>query len=479
MRAIRIRKISILLFLFASLACAAQPNGPPSPTFECPAQQRGDDLKVWTGNLLITNAGDLNFLSTFHRVDGDLMITAPDVQTLVLENLCFVDGDLHIEGNDDLWSFNFPVLGHVDGGLRIYNNPKLEWVYLNELRSISDSLTVLDNDELVYLGLGAVGEIGGDLWISAVGDLTQLNMTYLSTVGGEFRVANADAILELDLRALKHVHDDIVIRNNTSLTAIYFGNMDTLAEQLRVEDNPWLRTIDLKKKAPAKSISIDALPVLQSLDLSDTKSMEGGLFVTDSSQITSIDLSGLEVAKAQIRLRHLDSLEALHLPNLSQADGALQFYKTGLQSLSLPALEHIKDSLYLENSKLIEAIDLPLLRHIEGNLDIDRLDLVTEFTLPNLERVDGLFTVRSMPILQSFSSPTLTEVGNLEMWQNESLEDFNLPELTHAEAIYIRKNEMLSHCIVNELVERLIAQGFEGPVHVELNGTELPQQSCD
>jgi len=156
-------------------------------------QNDGDDSvkPVWDDNYTITSSDDVQALSGYAEVTGNLEIGGGVFYSLQeLEALISVGGDLVIT------NYAFPNLSGLDnltsvgGNLHIHNNAALTSLSgLENIDSVGAQLAISGNAILASLsGLDNLTSVGGNLAIIVNATLTSLGLPILCSVNNDFNI---------------------------------------------------------------------------------------------------------------------------------------------------------------------------------------------------------------------------------------------------------------------------------------------------
>jgi hypothetical protein len=259
-----ILKFILILILTAFIGHGCSRSGPDDssvPTrpnncyFENPGPSRNDD-GILKSSYWITNKCDLDTLSGYTKVVGDLTIRSNSLMSLTgIESLASVGGRIIITDNAILTSLEgLEGLTSVGGDLEIAGNDGLTNLEgLENVTSVGGDLEIRGNADLTNLeGLENVTSVGGDLGIIGNAGLTSLkgleNLTFvgqmnigynnsltnlqslenLTSVGRNFDIFKNIALTSLELNRLNHVGDSFSISGNQELCT-------SLAEDLKAQ----------------------------------------------------------------------------------------------------------------------------------------------------------------------------------------------------------------------------------------------------
>lgn len=318
------------------------PSSSSSDTSAAGSTGASDGCGVHQGDLIITDATDLDSLACIVEVTGSLKILKTQSLTSFaqLANLKVVGDDVDIGENaalidlDGLSGLVTAKGGDSFGEITIYYNPSL--VDITGLHSLAviDSLVILGNDALADL-TGPQGPIVGKL-----------------KKGWNFALSGNDALESLDsLAALENFSDKLFLTENSKLADISMLELivDPTAEfDLYIVDNPaLLDLVGLDLITHAREVQVRNNALLKNMvGLGGLESVSLNLYIMDNPGL--MDLTGLEALTdarifriennpSLLALTGLDSLktisQALQIGNCTTAGNAALTDLHGLEQL--------------------------------------------------------------------------------------------------------------------------------------------------
>jgi hypothetical protein len=158
----------------------------------------GSDAECPTviGSMTIENSWDVDAISGYCRVTGDLRIIAA--------GLTNVDG--------------LAALQSVGGELRIESNTAMTAVRLPALTAVGGTLAFWDNDVLTSVDLPALASTGGSLYVGAMATMTAIDLPLLETIGGDLTIRDNPSLTRLAMPALASVAGAVAISIDSALT---------------------------------------------------------------------------------------------------------------------------------------------------------------------------------------------------------------------------------------------------------------------
>jgi hypothetical protein len=259
----------------------------PLTSFDCDAPV-GPEEVVHEGDFVATSPTDINELSGFTRVTGDVTLNA-GVAAIALENLACISGRLVVEQNETLESFSLPKLATVGydplsagsgSSVQIASNPQLTNVDLGGLVSTENGVVISNNKKLMIINLDRLERVEIPWWHG-------------------MHVTGNDALVELALPALSVVAT-LVVAENASLERLEVPFVDVIAA-IDITDNPKLKLLYFPS-----TIGLLA-------DQSGLNNDYDHLVVTGNAALETISLPGLSGA-TQLTITENPSLDLLHLP---------------------------------------------------------------------------------------------------------------------------------------------------------------------
>lgn len=446
-------------------------TGPPPSSPDCT-----NATEVHEGPFTIEQVADIETLSGFSTIAGDLIVHIRDVTDLSVDCLQVIEGELRVaspkkSNNERLTTLTFPALTETYG------------------------LTLEFNDVLSALSLPALQHVGGDIMVfSYTNALTGVSLPALETVAGDFVVQFNSALTSMPLPSLHTVDGDLVFEQNPSLSWILLPALTSVdelkisralieslslpalahADQLSLQDNPLLAIVDgpllvspggllvqdndvlldlgLPLETVGGDLHVEDNPLFTALTVSGLQAVDGDLTFKQNPGLTSLELPALLTVGGDLYIGHNPALFSMSLPLLTTIVGDLDLYAnvslaevtlpaltsikmlsmeyTEISSLSLPALITAERCLIRTNPQLT-TVSVPALEATTSYIWVEDNAALPELTFPSLSLVDDRVTVRSNESLVSLSMPALNHVTrNLEISDNPVLTNLDFPELT-------------------------------------------------
>ncbi|HEB31216.1 MAG TPA: hypothetical protein ENI15_10140, partial [Spirochaetes bacterium] len=207
---------------------------------------------VWRGDFIVEDMDDLEFISRYDSIIGDLSIKDTSLTDLdPLENLTRVDGSLSIRYNSSLASISgLNSLTFIGEELVIQGNSSLiikdEVEAFAKLSSLG-SLKVWINSQLEELGnLKGINSIEGniDIWANAaLNDLSALEN--ITTVGGYLNLKDNPLLTDLTgLSSISTIGGYLKIEHNVGLESLDgLSSISTIGGNLEIMQNYELTSI--------------------------------------------------------------------------------------------------------------------------------------------------------------------------------------------------------------------------------------------
>lgn len=179
--------------------------------FSAQSAELGATYNQILGTLHVDANADLSWVC---QVEGDVLVKQGPT-TVALDRLTHVTGDFIANSGTGLLSLSAPVLETVDGDLRIEGQ-----------------------DQLADLELAEVITVGGDLIVTDSAGFQRLAFSDLRTVGGDFRVERNSEMTHFDCSRIESIGLDFTISENKSITEFSCGTVLTdLGGSLSFDDN--------------------------------------------------------------------------------------------------------------------------------------------------------------------------------------------------------------------------------------------------
>lgn len=298
------------------------------------------------GVVLVESAADLDAIVDCEVMQGQLTVQgADDLVAFSLPNLREIAGPIHFNGNANLVSVRFDALEIADHagsdrtrqeGIAFQLNPKLESVSLSALTTIGSATRPV--------GLGA--------WLN--GELKTLETPALERIFGALSFSNT-RLESLSFPRLKRL-TELALSDNTPLREVSLPSLETISDSLRVSGQDLLGTL--------------ALPKLRSIG--------------------------------------------------QQERGVIELVRTGVTELDLPELESVALGVTLEENFALASVVFGGPMDVLPLLYVDRNPSLVTVSVPQVLEI-GTFRVRTNKSLTALEFDALRKVDGLEVTANEKL----------------------------------------------------------
>ena len=238
--------------------------------------------------------------------------------------------------------------------------------------------------------------ISGHLTLSSPGEVS---LPSLRSVAGHI-IADGGALTTLDLPSLVSVGGEILLRDNSALTSFSAPSLSLIPGGFTVSDNVALTTME----TPLLSSVLDHFnltnqAVLSSLDISSLTSVDGKFSVSDNAMLLSLSAPSLASVDGEFSVERNDALLALEAGSLSSSKQFFVRNNEVLTTLTLPALESVRDDFSVSSNPSLVTLTLPVLESVRDDFSVSSNPSLVTLTLPVLESVRDTFSVSSNPSL--------------------------------------------------------------------------------
>jgi hypothetical protein len=263
----------------------------------------------------------------------------------------------------------------------------------------------------------------------------------VEAITGDLTIHFAGAIQSLQLPSLRVVGGTLSIHFLNHATRVELPQLRSVAGTLRVSAVAQLSSLDLSALQVAGAIEIRDNPTLRSLRLPGVTELRGNLTVR-GNPLTELDLSNLQ-SVAGLTLANL-RVDGIALPNLRQV-GSVAITASTSASLSAPALRTALGGVSISGLAQLRTLALTALTTVERDLIVRDLPQLTELALPALETLGGSLDVASHAALAQLSAPRLPAVGSLLLTGNPALATVALPALASVrDQLQLRGNRAMA-----------------------------------
>lgn len=448
--------------------------------------------------------GDLNLGLTFD-VDGNLIpLGNASLQTLDLDALEEIGGDLIAVGNDALETLrDMEELVTLGGDVVVGGNAALENLELPPLllalpgdlnagvfRRPDGATFVLGNGTESF-GSPAYTAIEGDLLLGGQTPTDLSAFSAITRIGGRLALLETDLTTTdgldalVELGALEIGRTNEVLRNdvldvgflgNPALTAVEGFDVLATLGTVDVVDAPALTTLDLPAIALGGSLRLAGLGGLTAIALDVTSiggdllvgvvrppsgrllsagamgatavtasaltTVSGEIIVADATALETLDVDALSSVGEGFALQTLPALNTVTANALTAVGGELSF----IDCIALFTLEHALvtvGGLAILRSTALFSLDFPALQAVDGDVELFFSDATTlDFTA--LAAIDGDLRIEGFTQLTDLTGlAALTSIGgDLVLVENEALQSADgMAALTRVEgALIAREN---------------------------------------
>lgn len=250
----------------------------------------------------------------------------------------------------------------------------------------SQDCTVIDEDVVIqrpvdgsrFAAIDGCFVITGGLFVQQTGQIADLSfLRGLREVGGYVAITDNDALGSVDgLDDLERIGEWLVIEGNARLERIRMASLQRVEGNLHIFGNP---EQELSQVRPDFVIDLPALR-----------------FVGQSLLIAGNDAVGI--------------------------DSAGQVARRGLVEASMPLLETVRASVFIENNDELKSMDLSSLEQIGGDFLLRYNQELVALEAPSLQAVPGTLEIRRNAALVSISMAALATLGRLIISEHAVLE---------------------------------------------------------
>lgn len=243
--------------------------------------------------------------------------------------------------------------------------------------------------------------VTGDFIVNNATDITSLRSDSLATVEGKFQLFGLRDLRTVNFPELTSINE-IDWTHLNSISELTLGQSGvTEVKSVTISDTE-LRNLDDFNVASAETIRINNNRRLTSYD-TQLANVSGKLEFQSNGQDFNITLANLVWANS-LDIRNVQSIL---MPSLEHVNESLYFEACGFESFSAPNLTEVEKDVSLVDNKELTNVSFPLLERIGGGITIvNNTELETIDGFPELEEVGGAvrfggnFTEVDFPSLQ-------------------------------------------------------------------------------
>jgi len=277
---------------------------------------------------------------------------------------------------------------------------------------------------LLYSGAFGQDACSNDVEIQGEGDLGDVNGC--RGFSGTMSIENTD-IETLSLES-REIDGEIIISNNSQLRAIVFPGLRNLSGQVRIFNNTILNSIEFPEVEEIENLTISGVPQLATINFPNLENIND-LVITNTGlqelpQLPFKNINSLEISQ-NLQLKKIDLPEltetgstfliagnedavvtipklesaggnftlsecgSIDLQSLSEAGSEISFSFGTFDSLFLPNLTSVQESLSITNNELLSNCTIPQLKEVGGNIVIANNTSYESLEFEALESVSG------------------------------------------------------------------------------------------
>ena len=277
----------------------------------------------------------------------------------------------------------------------------------------------------------------GSYSVENSGDMEALLLC--SEVTASLEIQNQNWFSSFDLPCLTAIGENLTFRDNGAVENLSAPNLESIGGNLYVYNNLVQADLVLSSLATIGGyLDIGYVDALTNCDLGSLQSVGGEFKFQNNEGMTAISLSSLVEVGGDLDFQSSQNMTSVSLPELRDVDGHITLNRSGegLVAFDAPKLENVAGRFQLHTTSLT-TLELTSLRTVGVNLSFDSNDLLESLRLPALEHVEDSLNVNGHTVLSSFEAPVLTEAGALGVWENEALETVDCTSLLSTDGAVI------------------------------------------
>ena len=192
-----------------------------------------ENVQAVTGRIVVRESGATALAFPALVQAGSIEVEDnDDLETLILDAITLIGGDLIVRGNDALRVLDIRSLERVRGRVIVTDNGALAELSAPVLTEVGGDLVISDNDSLESADLGGLESVGGDLVIEDNDALTAVDVGSVAEVGGDLSIDDNDSLEEVNLGSLQNVGGDLVIDD---VDDVDLGGLERVGGEVRVD----------------------------------------------------------------------------------------------------------------------------------------------------------------------------------------------------------------------------------------------------
>ncbi|CAM0140047.1 protoplasts-secreted [Umbelopsis sp. WA50703] len=299
-----------------------------------------------SGQAIITSQADLDNIESCSSYDGTISIDGTNVESLDMDGIQRISGDLIMRNNDNLNSFNAPALQSIRGQLEMSNQTRLSQFTVPNLKNVSSiTLAVLPQlDDVSF-----VNALSGLSTISIADTLVQSIQNPYITNLRQLRLTNNNNLTTIQLDKLSKVEGKLYVTANGPSCSAEFPKLTSI--QSATFRN--LNNINL----PALTVSTQDISFNQNLahdlKLDALISVGGSLIVVDNNELSNLTMSNLTTIGGAFAVGNNTKLLAIDgFPKLQEVKGTVDF-AGAFDKANIPALKNVRGEMRLQTTSTV------------------------------------------------------------------------------------------------------------------------------
>ncbi len=199
-------------------------------------------------------------------------------------------------------------------------------------------------------------------------------------------------------------------------------------QEIRIIRCSNLTSVDLSMISTLIEIYISDNPVLQSVDLSNLSSVDGGMYVNNCPALTNLPIGAIT-----------------RVGRTYNGSTGLSIINTRIPNINMPLLKIIGGTLRVRNDSTITAVNLPILADVlGGDVEITGNPVLSTISLHALRKTTSYLTIEKNPVLTSLNLTSLASTASIVDINCGTVTNLSFPALTTTRMFHLSGSSLIS-----------------------------------
>ncbi|KAJ2957329.1 hypothetical protein NQZ79_g6955 [Umbelopsis isabellina] len=303
-----------------------------------------------SGQASITSQAELDNIQSCSSYDGTISIDGTNAETLDMNGIERISGDLIMRNNDNLYSFHAPALQSIRGKLEMSNQTHLSQFTVPNFKNASS------------INLAVLPELNDLSFVNSLSGLTTISIA-------DTRVQKVENPYITNLQQL-------MLTNNNNLTSVHLENLSKVGGKVYVTANgascsaefPQLTSIQSGTFRNLNNLNLQALTestqdlsfnqnLANDLKLNHLTYVGGSLTVVDNNELVNLTMANLTTIGGAFAVNNNTKLHNIDgFPKLQEVRGTVDFAGV-FDKAEIPSLKEVRGQMRLQTTSTVYKCD--------------------------------------------------------------------------------------------------------------------------